>query len=334
MIDVAALRDPSAEAAAVADVAAQIDAACREVGFFVVGGHGVDETLLDGLGSAARRFFALPDQEKRQIEMARNGAAWRGWFAVGDELTSGEPDHKEGLYFGAELGRDDPRVMAGVPLHGPNAYPALVPELEGLVRRFLLEMTGLGQDLLRAVALALDLGADHFRQHLTADPTVLFRIFHYPMVESVDAGWGVGEHTDYGLLTLLHQDTTGGLEVHTPGGWVDATPVPGTFVCNIGDMLERISGRRYHSTPHRVRPPIGDAAVGRLSFPFFFDPSWEASVPGLDGVYGDYLTAKVARVFPELFRAVDAAAAARPGAPGAGRTGSADWSTRRDPPRV
>ena len=324
IIDVSGLRDPNAGAAAVADVAARIDEACREVGFFIVDGHGIDEVLLGDLERAARRFFALPDETKREIEMVRNGAAWRGWFAVGDELTSGEPDLKEGLYFGAELGPDDPRVAAGVPLHGPNAFPSPVPELADLVRRHLAEMTSLGHDLLRAVALGLDLPGDHFRRNLTADPTVLFRIFHYPMVDSVAAGWGVGEHTDYGLLTLLRQDTTGGLEVRTPSGWVDATPVPGTFVCNIGDMLERISDGRYRSTPHRVRPPIGDATVGRLSFPFFFDPSWDASVPGLDGVYGDYLTAKVARVFPELFSAVDPGASARSGSPAEARTRSAE----------
>lgn len=302
IIDVSALR--AERHGALADVAAQIDRACREAGFFVIRGHGIDETMLEDLERAARRFFALSVDEKRTIEMARSGPAWRGWFGVGDELTSGVPDLKEGLYFGAELADDDPRVAAGRPLHGANAFPAQVPELRDLVLRFLDEMTHLGHDLLRAIAVGLGLRSDHFRTGLTADPTVLFRIFHYPMVSEIGNGWGVAEHTDYGLLTLLRQDIAGGLEVRTPTGWIEATPMRETFVCNIGDMLQRMTDGRYRSTPHRVRPPVGTAAVGRLSFPFFFDPGWDAPVPGLDGVYGDYLTAKVARVFPELFTAV------------------------------
>jgi len=111
------------------------------------------------------------------------------------------------------------------------------------------------------------------------------------------------------------------LEVHTPGGWVDAPPVPGSFVCNLGDMLERMTGGRYRSTPHRVR---NTGASTRLSFPFFFDPGWEAEVRAvpeiaegartqdaqarwdranvheLTGTYGEYLLSKVSKVFPAL----------------------------------
>ena len=155
---------------------------------------------------------------------------------------------------------------------------------------------------------------------MTADPTVLFRIFRYP--PAVDDGWGVGEHTDYGLLTILATDANGGLQVHAPGGWIDVPSDPGVFVVNLGDMLDRMTEGRYRSTPHRVRNTSG---AERLSFPCFIDPSWDAVCPVLpldgtppaddaarrwdgssvrawDGTYGEYLTAKVAKVFPELFR--------------------------------
>jgi isopenicillin N synthase-like dioxygenase len=115
-------------------------------------------------------------------------------------------------------------------------------------------MMTLGHRLLRGMAVGLGLEPGWFHQHLTADPLILFRIFRYPPeAAEPDPNWGVAEHTDYGLLTMLRQDTSGGLQVHAPSVWIDAPPIPGTFVCNLGDMLERMTGGRYRSTPHRVR---------------------------------------------------------------------------------
>ena len=132
--------------------------------------------------------------------------------------------------------------------------------------------------MLAGVALSLGLDAGYFAAGYTADPTILFRIFHYPPSLPQAGGWGVGEHTDYGLLTLLAQDDAGGLQVRAPDGWIDAPPIPGTLVCNIGDMLDRLTGGRYRSTPHRVRNLSGH---DRLSFPFFLDPGFADEVPPL-----------------------------------------------------
>jgi isopenicillin N synthase-like dioxygenase len=303
------------------EAANAIDAACREVGFFYVVGHGVDSELRARLDRAAREFFALPDEQKAEIAMARAGRAWRGWFPVGGELTSGVPDLKEGLYFGAELADDHPRVRAGIPLHGVNLFPRHPADLGDLVLAYMAEMTRVGQAILAGMGSALGVEPTWFADHLTADPTLLFRIFHYPPArDERDHGWGVGEHTDYGLLTILGQDDHAGLQVKATDGWVAADPLPDSFVCNIGDMLERLTGGRYRSTPHRVR---NSSAADRLSFPFFLDPSWDAvverlpiverptddgaadrwdhtSVHGFTGTYGDYLLAKVAKVFPDL----------------------------------
>src|SRR5580698_7089805 len=252
VIDVSPLAG-DAPATACAAVAGQIQAACRERGFFYVTGHGVQAELLGQLADAAAEFFALPAAAKMEIAMERGGRAWRGYFPVGAELTSGRPDLKEGLYFGAELPADDRRVVAGLPLHGGNLFPRQVPRLRALVLAYLHALTGLRQTVLRGVALSLGLDAGYFADGYTADPTVLFRIFHYPPSPPRAGGWGVGEHTDYGLLTLLAQDDSGGLQVAAPEGWIDAPPIPGTLVCNIGDMLDRLTGGRYRSTPHRVR---------------------------------------------------------------------------------
>ena len=284
------------------DAPAAIDRACRDMGFFYVVGHGVDEALQQRLEEAARAFFARPDVEKDGISMARGGTAWRGWFPVGGELTSGVPDRKEGIYFGAEEAAGHP-----LPLHGPNLFPEDDGALRDAVLQYLDAMTALARRIVQAM------GVD---DALVRDPTILFRIFHYPP-GATGPEWGVGEHTDYGLLTILRQDATAGLQVRGPNGWIDAPPIENSFVCNIGDMLERLTGGAYLSTPHRVR---NASDVGRLSFPFFFDPSWDAVVPvpegaagarsverwdGADvltweGTYGEYLVGKVAKVFPQL----------------------------------
>ena len=317
VIDVAPLLVP--EPGRLTGVARQIEAACREHGFFYVTGHGVPPELLARLTAACQAFFELPLEAKTEIAMARGGPAWRGYFPVGAELTSGQPDLKEGLYFGAELGEEDPRVRAGLPLHGRNLFPRQVPGLREAVLEYIDALTGLGQAVLRGVALSLGLDADYFAAGYTASPTVLFRVFRYPAPVHGEGGWGVGEHTDYGLLTLLAQDANGGLQVRTPGGWTDAPPIEGTFVANIGDMLDRLTGGWYRSTAHRVRNVSGR---DRLSFPFFLDPGFSAEIPPLPGraavtaggrprwdgqnldaftgTYGDYLLGKVSKVFPQL----------------------------------
>jgi isopenicillin N synthase-like dioxygenase len=150
------------------------------------------------------------------------------------------------------------------------------------------------------------------------------RIFNYPAIEGPQNRWSVAEHTDYGLLTLVGQDHTGGLQVKTTDGWIDVPPVDNGFVCTLGDMLDHLTGGAYRATPHRV---LNESSRNRLSFPFFMDPSWDwrierlpladeperddastrwdrSSVHQLRGTYGEYILGKVAKVFPDLFGAV------------------------------
>lgn len=322
LIDIEALLRPQATSAELAAVAAQIGDACRAHGFFYVRGHGVPQDLIDRLERLSRHFFARPEAEKLRWPMSEGGRAWRGYFKTGGELTSGRPDWKEGLYLGTELAAEHPLVQAGTPLHGPNLWPDEAG-LSETVLAYIEAVTAAGHALMRGIALSLDLPQDYFASRYTADPLILFRIFNYPSTptpDGADVQWGVGEHTDYGLLTLLYQDRTGGLQVKTRAGWIEAPPLSGTFVCNIGDMLDRMTGGLYRSTPHRVR--LNTTGRDRLSFPLFFDPNffarpqaieglpvaeddrasrWDgASVHAFDGTYGDYLLAKVGRVFPEL----------------------------------
>lgn len=295
--------------------------ACREHGFFYISHHGIDSNLEEKLESLSEKFFALDHEEKMKISMKKGGRAWRGFFPVGDELTSGKPDLKEGLYFGKELDETHPDVKASLPLHGANLFPDQPLELKLVVLEYMEKMESLGQAVMRGIALSLDLEEDFFIKNYTSDPLVLFRIFHYPKPTTEDQKnqWGVGVHTDYGLLTILKQDHNGGLEIKTKEGWIAAPPIPGTFVCNIGDMLDRMTGGLYRSTPHRVKNTSGK---NRLSFPFFFDPGFHVEVKPLplseqqmsesedrwdgadlkmvQGTYGGYLLKKVGKVFPDL----------------------------------
>jgi isopenicillin N synthase-like dioxygenase len=305
-------------------VAAQIGNACRESGFFYIVGHGVDGALQERLQTLSRQFFAQDEEVKLRIKMALSGRAWRGYFRVGDELTSGKPDQKEGLYFGTEFAADHPMASAGTPLHGPNLFPDEPSGLRPAVLGYMDALTRLCHRLMAGLALSLELEESYFADRYTGEPLTLFRIFNYPQ-PSDPTLWGVGEHTDYGLLTVLLQDDAGGLEVRSRSDWVQAPPLAGSLVCNIGDMLDRMTRGLYRSTPHRVRNP---APRARLSFPFFFDPNffsrvqpidlpgWEvpvddrdarwdrASVHAFQGTYGDYLLNKVGKVFPELRKAV------------------------------
>jgi isopenicillin N synthase-like dioxygenase len=293
-----------------------LDAACRSHGFFYLVGHGIPQSVLDDLEGQSRRFFALAEDEKARIAMANGGPAWRGWFPVGGELTSGRPDIKEGVYFGEELGSDDPRVKAGWPMHGPNLWPDNPPGLRPAVEAYMAGAVRAAHILTEGLSLALGLGYKYFHQRFTADPTVLFRIFHYPPQPPNADGFGVGEHTDYGFLTLLAQDRHGGLQIKVDGAWLDAPPIQGALVCNVGDMLDRLTRGAYRSAPHRV---INTSGQDRLSFPLFFDPGFDAVVEPLSleaaprgprwdeadldavtGRYGDYLLGKVGKVFPGL----------------------------------
>jgi isopenicillin N synthase-like dioxygenase len=302
-------------------VAAQVDWAASEFGFFYVVGHGVETAVIESLLRLSRTFFDQTAEAKHRVHMSRGGRAWRGYFPVGGELTSGRPDLKEGLYFGEELAEDDERVRSGKPLHGRNVFPEL-PGFREAVLDYMSALTGLGHRLMTSIGRGLRLGDNYFVDRYTGDPTTLFRIFNYPSATAADAR-GVGEHTDYGLLTLLYQDEVGGLQVKHGAGWIDVPFVPGSFVVNVGDMLERLTSGRYTSALHRV---INVSGSPRISMPFFFDPRFDAelhAIPGVGpafvrrelidrwdgidlrdvrGTYGDYLVGKVSKVFPELGR--------------------------------
>jgi len=160
IVDVAPLVTGDGDQAAVSHA---IGRACRVNGFFYVAGHGVSEELQSRLDTAAHGFFDLDVETKLRIRMGLAGKAWRGYFPVGGKLTSGKPDLKEGLYFGAELGQDDARVRAGVPLHGENLFPDEIPGFGDTILEYMACLTDLGHALMRGVAMSLALQPSYFR---------------------------------------------------------------------------------------------------------------------------------------------------------------------------
>jgi len=253
----------------------------REVGFFYVGGHGVPPELDAALLQQARALFALPDADKQAIAMVHS-PHFRGYNQVGAELTRGKADWREQIDLGAE--RDAVPQAPGVPvwtrLQGPNQWPAALPEFRPVVLAWQDAVTDVLLRLLQACAEALGQPRDVFAPIYRDHPYQLMKLIRYPGRDRVDSDQGVGAHKDSELLTLILQDGIGGLQVELDDGRViDATPRPGTYIVNIGELLELASDGYLKAAVHHVSsPPPG---VERLSAAFFLGARLDATVPAL-----------------------------------------------------
>jgi isopenicillin N synthase-like dioxygenase len=272
-------------------VATAIDQACRQWGFFYIKGHPISTQRIDTLQAMAKEFFALPLAQKLEIDITQS-QHHRGYGAIATEqLDPNLPsDLKETFDMGLHLPAEHPDVLAGKPLRGPNRHPSL-PGWEALMQQHYEDMQALAQTLLRAIALALGIERGFFDSRFEAPVSVL-RMIHYPPRHSASSAeqQGAGAHTDYGCVTLLYQDDAGGLQVrNVDGQWIDAPPIAGTFVVNLGDMMARWSNDLYVSTPHRVISPLG---VDRYSMPFFAEPHPDTVIECLPGCQVDGQAAK------------------------------------------
>ncbi|CQH36359.1 isopenicillin N synthase family dioxygenase [Yersinia frederiksenii] len=253
--------------------------AARDIGFFYLTGHGIDPTLLEQIQTLSRQFFALPDEEKLSVAMV-NSPHFRGYNRAAAELTRGQPDWREQFDIGAERTPlpqtlETPRWAQ---LQGPNQWPAALPELKPALLQWQREMTGMALRLLRAFALALDLDENAFDELYGDKPNEHIKLIRYPGRETTQSGQGVGAHKDSGFLSFLLQDKQRGLQVEVEEGrWIDAVPQPGTFVVNIGELLELASNGYLRATVHRVETP--PAGTDRLSIAFFLGARLDAVVP-------------------------------------------------------
>jgi isopenicillin N synthase-like dioxygenase len=281
VVDVAPFLADEHSPAAAAFVA-ELGRVVHEIGFLYVVGHGIPDQLAADMHAAARRFFALPEDERLAIENIRS-PQFRGYTRFGHEHTNGQVDLRDQVDIGRELpvprlGPDDP---AWLRLRGPNLWPDAVPEFRTLATAWMGQLEQLGQSLLRALALALELPVETFADAVSP-PEVLFKVIRYltPTGAAPGTGQGVGAHRDTGFLSFVHQDGVGGLQVERDGRLIDVEPRPGTLVVNIGEMFQLVTRGYYKATVHRVvSPPPG---VERISLAHFFNPKLEATLAPVD----------------------------------------------------
>ncbi len=267
-------------------VARRIGAACRDVGFFYVTGHGFSDRYMAETFDRVRRFFALPVEVKNRVSISASPHN-RGYVPLeGESLDpSRRPDLKEAFNIGRDLAPDDPDVLAGRPFHGVNQWPDL-PGWRAAMTGHYDRMKELCETLHRAFALDLGLPEEFFAPSLDR-PLATLRILRYPPHPGPVAPdrLGCAPHTDYGDVTVLAQDGVEGLEVRARGGeWLEAPALPGAFLCNIGDLLMRWTNDVYVSTPHRV---VNRSGRERYSMAFFHDPNDDAEISCLDACVSD-----------------------------------------------
>jgi isopenicillin N synthase-like dioxygenase len=258
-------------------VARKIGDVCEEVGFFYVKNHGVPLDLIERMYSATQQFFGLPLEVKQRLDVANSGPTLRGYIPPYGENT--DPNNTRDLKEVFDFGVHQEEIS---PFFGPNLMPSEseLPDFRETCEAYHSAMMALARKLVSAFALGLGLPADYF-EALQHNPITIQRLLHYPSQEGAvsQEEIGIGAHTDYGVLTILSQDSVGGLQVRNGNGdWVSAPPVEGTFIINIGDLVQAMTNGRYSSTVHRV---INTSGVARYSIPFFIDLDFDAVITPL-----------------------------------------------------
>lgn len=334
-IDISPFLSPHPNPKTLTTTAAALSAACAHPGFFYLKNHNLPPTLTTNVLTHAREFFlTTPPTEKARLARKEvgldNGDGARGYQTIGDNVTEGKRDWHEAIDWYRPVRVGEPYTAshgdmdgAGIAdrqgpyklLQGLNAWPASPPSFRPVYEEYIRCMLKLGTAVVRALGMALGGGMDDVFVRNTRESWWVMRAIGYPPLpssetvaaraeeeeEEGEGGVSCGAHSDYGCVTLLLADETKGAlqawvgdEGEEGGRWVDADPVPGALVVNIGDMMSRWSGGKWKATRHRV---VHTGAGFRVSVPFFFEPDWDARVPGGEGegdvVYGEYLEGKV-----------------------------------------
>ncbi len=310
VIDISPLRDGSNPVA----VAQALLAASQDPGFIYISGHGIPDDVITTARARAFDFFRSPENEKRRYTISDKHRGWlsRGGAKMQDDIAA---DLKESFIWGYQDDNGD--TPSDHQLRGPNLWPDFVPAMEAGALAYFNHADRVARYLLQGFALGLSLEKDFFL-HNSEIPLSRASFVYYPG-QSAQSGkpvFGVGPHTDFGLLTVLCQDDVGGLQVENLNGdWIEAPPIPGTLVVNVGDLLERWTDGAFRSTPHRV---INSSGLERMSLVLAFDPNPETMIDAGD-IYaadhqvkqaaiscGDYLIWRFAKAFSYRNKITDA----------------------------
>lgn len=301
VIDIGLLRDGS-DAIGVAKALHQ---ASQEVGFIYIRNHGIDEALIASARATALQFFRQPLEAKQTVSVSDRH---RGFLAQGGARmqTGAKADLKESFIFGHE--DENGVTLEDHPLRGANRWPGAMPVLQQDAMAYFEAAHDVAHHLMRSFALGLGRSEDFFLGTNAAPMSRASFVYYPPQDETLGADqFGVGPHTDFGVLTVLCQDDVGGLQVQDKAGdWVTAPPIPGTLVVNVGDLLARWTNNEYRSTPHRV---VNSSGLERLSLVLAYDPGPDTMIDprGLFGddvetayepiTCGDYLVQRFAKSF-------------------------------------
>lgn len=301
VIDIKPLRDGSDPTG----VAEALHRASREVGFLYVSNHGIADGLIDATRAIALEFFRQEEHVKREIAVSDKH---RGFLAQGGARmqTGAKADLKESFIFGHE--DENGVTLEDHPLRGANRWPDFMPALQQQAMAYFRAAHDVAHHLMRGFALGLDRPDDFFLKTEAAPMSRASFVYYPPQDAAMGADqFGVGPHTDFGVLTVLCQDDVGGLQVQdTHGDWVAAPPIPGTLVVNVGDLLARWTNDEYRSTPHRV---VNSSGRERLSLVLAYDPEPDTMIDprqifgnDIDTAYepitcGDYLVRRFAKSF-------------------------------------
>lgn len=268
------------EPATAGEFRARLRQITHEIGFFYLTGHGIPDEEFAGIIDVAKRFFALPEEEKLAIENIHS-RHFRGYTRTGGERTRGNVDWREQIDLGPEAAPVENPEFPFENLRGPNQYPESLPELRVATENWHRRLSAVGDKLLSEWALSLGQAADHFAPAFAKNPDSFIKIVRYPPSENEEITQGVGEHRDGGTLTLLYPEPgTTGLQVLTADGFIDANPIENAFVVNIGKLLEVATDGYLKATVHRVLPtPPGS---DRISVPFFYNPALREQLPKVD----------------------------------------------------
>ena len=251
--------------------------ASKNFGFFYIKNHNIPKSHIDTLIPVIQNFFNLPLEDKIKIHI-KNSRIFRGYTPLGEEFTDNSYDWHECVDFGLEIQKN---VSNHRKLLGPNQWPENQDSFRAALERHWDLMIILGKKITQGLAISLDLSKDYFLPFMDKSHSYM-RVSHYPPkndIQKINIGEGIGSHIDYGFLTILTQDKIGGLQIKNHNDkWLNAPIIPGTFLINIGHMIQRWSNNYYRATIHRVVSSNNN----RYSIPFFFEPNFDTVVSPLE----------------------------------------------------